>query len=115
MNNKTGSTGILKLTAGADKVGGVAEIVGSIFGVIVADELSGAEYALDTGEGGTFILPKLSTLVVSVGDQLYWDVADEEFNASSTGNWAVGKAVAAAGNGDLTVEVRIQQADAVSA
>lgn len=55
---------------------------------------------------GIFTQAKAAGYAVTVGETLYWDVADQEFN-SDTGNPAVGSAIAAAGSSDTAVEFQL--------
>jgi predicted RecA/RadA family phage recombinase len=117
MKNLVGDTGLINFIASSTLAAGTAVIVGSMFGVVVEDVETGETGVIDTAEGHEFDLPKLSSADMSTeGLQLYWDVADREFNLASTGNWAVAKAVGtAAGVSSTLVRARIFQAVAVSA
>ncbi len=96
---------VLTLTAPYALSSGDGFKVGSILAVAAADAASGA-----TVEGiteGVFTLPKLSTGVVAVGDQLYWDDTNKEVTLTDISNTLIGVATTAAGNGVTTVNVRL--------
>ncbi|MFW6299489.1 MAG: DUF2190 family protein [Oceanicaulis sp.] len=82
--------------------------VGSVFGVAQTDADAGDTVTLDTQ--GVYELPVASAVVVAVGDALYWDVADGEFNKTAASNWFLGVAVTAAGNGVTSAQVRLNGA-----
>ena len=96
---------LLTVTAPADVVSGEFVKVGNIFGVAQSDALSGASVVLDTQ--GVHTLPKATSLAISQGDAVYWDVADANFNKTASGNWFCGVATAAAGSSDTTFNVRL--------
>lgn len=95
----------LTVTAPAAVESGDFVKVGSIFGVAVDDAASGASVVLDTQ--GVHTLPAASAVVIAVGDPLYWDVADGNFNKTGSSNWYVGVAAGASGNGVTTVDIRL--------
>lgn len=56
---------------------------------------------------GVFELNKLSTDVIAQGDVVYWDPTPGEITTTASTNTLAGKAIAAAGNGVLTVKVKL--------
>ncbi|WP_065383235.1 DUF2190 family protein [Hyphomonas sp. ND6WE1B] len=82
-------------------------IVGSLFGVASGDADNGDD--LDLVTGGVFTLPKLTTAVFTVGEDVYWDAAAEqcEEQGSTGADLKIGVCVAAAGNGATSVAVRL--------
>lgn len=98
----------LEVTAPAIVTSGQLVKVGSIFGVAQNDAASGAPVIIDTQ--GVYTLPVASAVVVAIGDALYWDVADAEFNKTATANWYLGVAMTAAANGVTSAQVRLNGA-----
>lgn len=96
---------ILAVAAPATTASGDYVVVGAIRGVAMTDAASGATVQVMTE--GVFELPKATSLVMSVGDKLYWDVADGNFNKSPSGNVLAGVCVVAAASNDTTVKVYI--------
>lgn len=60
---------------------------------------------------GIFDVAKATPLVINLGDAVYYDVADEEVNKSSSGNTFAGFCVEAAGSSATTVKVRLWAGD----
>lgn len=56
---------------------------------------------------GVWIVPKLSTDVVAMGDLLYWDADDFRMTTTAGGNVQAGYAAAAAGAGAAAVRIKI--------
>ncbi|HBU63648.1 MAG: hypothetical protein CMH91_07530 [Oceanicaulis sp.] len=99
---------LLTVTAPAAVSSGDMVKVGSVFGVAQNDAANGADVVIDTE--GVHTLPVASAVVVAIGDALYWDVADGEFNKTAASNWYLGTAVTAAPNGTAVVQVRLNGA-----
>jgi predicted RecA/RadA family phage recombinase len=95
----------LEVTAPAGLSSGDFVKVGSVFGFAQNDALSGAAVQIDTA--GVHSIACASAAVIAVGDPLYWDVADGEVNKTASGNWYVGVAASAAGNGVTSVDIRL--------
>jgi len=83
---------------------GAGCLVGSLFGVAVADANSGAAAQITTE--GVFSIKKTSALAIAQGDTVYWDDTAKEVNKTSTGV-PVGVCVVAADNPSATVVVRL--------
>ena len=60
---------------------------------------------------GVFDVPKATGAgtAIGAGAKVYWDAANSQATGTATGNTYMGKAVAAAGNDDATVRVRLSQ------
>ncbi len=79
-------------------------LVGSIFGIAVADALISTTVQLQTV--GEFTIAKTSALAISAGDPLYWDDTLKVVNKTSSGV-QVGVATVAAANPSSTVQMRL--------
>lgn len=80
-------------------------LIGGAFGVALETAAQTVNFTLQTK--GVFSLPKPTTLVISKGDVLYWDVADGEVNKTAADNYRVGVATTAAANPSSTVSVKL--------
>jgi len=90
--------------SGAKSEGNVVSLTNRI-GICAADIANG-----DTGAvyvAGTWTLPANNNLVISQGDLVYWDVADDEINKSSSGNILAGWAAEAKAQTGTTVKVKL--------
>lgn len=76
----------------------------TMIGIAAGDIASTAEGVLHIEE--VWELPKEAPLVISVGDQVYWDATNDNIDKTDT-NVPAGKAVAAAASADTTVLVKI--------
>ncbi len=95
----------LALTAPYDVDSGAGAKIGSLFGVAVADVLSGK-----TGQfkmTGVFDLPKTSAQAWTVGALIYWDDSNKVATSTASTNLCIGIAVAAAANPSSTGRVRL--------
>lgn len=96
----------LTLTPAADVASGGGYLFGTaLFGVATA-----AVTANTPGEfqaAGVIDIAKTSALAISVGDQLYWDATNKVVNKTTSGQRAVGVAVAAAANPSATVRMKL--------
>lgn len=82
-------------------------LVGSLFAVAVSDAGNGNEV-----EGvltGVFDLPRETgaSTDFTTGTKLYWDNTNKRVTKASSGNTAIGAAVAAAATADATARVRL--------
>lgn len=101
---------VIDYTAGADISSGDVVAVGNLVGVAITDIANGETGPV--GIDGVWELPKVSAAVIGAGETVNWDASAGEFddNAATpaTGDLTGGcVAVAAAGNGDTTVKVKI--------
>lgn len=87
---------------------GVGALVGTMFGVCVADAANGA--ALEIVTEGVFDLVKATGQAWTAGATLYWD--NSAFNVTTTvgSNTKIGVAVLAAASGDTVGRVRLNGA-----
>jgi predicted RecA/RadA family phage recombinase len=86
-------------------VAGTPVLIGSLVVVPCVSAAAGAQFS--AAITGVFTVPKATGATWAEGEKIYWDVADEEFNKSSSGNTLAGVAVAAAGSGDTTGVARL--------
>jgi len=101
---------VIDYTAGADISSGDVVAVGNLVGVAITDIASGDTGAVSVE--GVWELPKVSAAVIGAGETVNYDVSASAFDdnaaTAATGDLTGGcVAVAAAGNGDLTVLVKI--------
>ena len=98
-------------TPGADVTAGDVIVQGDLVGVARLDIKAGVLGALAVT--GVFDFPKATgaSTAIAAGVDVYWDVADAEAKTDSeTGaNKLIGKTVAAAGDNDAEVRVRMSQ------
>ena len=98
-------------TPGADVSAGDVIVQGDLVGVASLDIKAGVLGALAVT--GVFDFPKATgaSTAIAAGVSVYWDVADAEAKTDSeTGaNKLIGKTIAAAGDNDAEVRVRMSQ------
>ncbi len=98
-------------TPGAAVAAGDVIVQGDLIGVANADIPANTLGALAVE--GVFDVPKASGVgtAISVGSIVYWDAGAKEATTSSAAgaNKELGKTVAAAGDNDTTVRVRVSQ------
>ena len=98
-------------TPGADVTAGDVVVQEDLVGVAKLDIASGALGALAVT--GVFDFPKTAGVgeAIAAGAKVYWDVADgvAKTDDESGANKCLGKTVAAAGDDDTTVRVRLEQ------
>ena len=58
---------------------------------------------------GVFDVVKTASLVVNLGDKIYWDDTANEANKTSASNMYMGKAVKASAAAETTVRVKLDQ------
>lgn len=80
-------------------------LVGTLFGVAVADAAEGADVVLATE--GVYDLAKTSAQAWTVGADIYWDDTNEVCTTTGSGNTLIGKALAVAANSSATGRVRL--------
>jgi predicted RecA/RadA family phage recombinase len=107
MRNYLQVGGTVTVTAPANVVSGDVVVVGSLVGVAAFDASQNDQVEITTE--GVFTLPKKSTDVVATGNLLYWDAVNHYLTLTAgTGSKPLaGAAVAAAGNGVTTVNVKL--------
>jgi predicted RecA/RadA family phage recombinase len=105
MKNYVSDGDVLELTAPS---GGVTKDVPVLIGaLVVVPTVSAAQtVAFSAKTTGVITVPKATGDAWGEGEKVYWDVADGDFNQSSSGNTLVGVAAAAAGTNDTTAPVR---------
>ena len=108
MKNYVQPGDVVGVTAPANVSSGAGVLVGSLFGVAVADALSGGEVQIAVN--GVFDLPKVGSQAWTVGALIYW-TGTACTNVAST-NKLIGVAVAAVGSGadETTGRVRLNGA-----
>ncbi|MCG3180111.1 MAG: hypothetical protein BIFFINMI_02466 [Phycisphaerae bacterium] len=98
-------------TPGADVSAGDVVVQGDLIGIAKLDIASGVLGALAVT--GVFDVPKTAGVgeAIAAGVKVYWDVADgvAKEDAEAGANKYLGKTVAAAGDDDTTVRVRLEQ------
>ncbi|MGV8832544.1 MAG: DUF2190 family protein [Devosia sp.] len=94
---------IIEITAAAAVSSGDGVLIGTLFGVAVADAAIGAQVNLNTT--GVWTLPKTSAQAWTVGAAIYWDGTACTTTVST--NVLIGKAVAVAANPSATGVVRL--------
>ena len=84
-------------------------VQGTLVGVAKLDIAAGALGALVVS--GVFDFPKAtgSSVAITAGAKVYWDETYEVATETSEGNTYLGKTIAAAGDDDATVRVRLEQ------
>lgn len=93
---------------GAAVTAGTMVKIGSRVGVCAVDIANSASGAVALS--GVFnSIPKITTDVVTVGADLYWDNTNKRLTLTATANTLAGFAYAAAGNGVTTVTVCINK------
>ena len=98
-------------TPGADVSAGAVVVQNDLVGIAKLDIASGILGALAVT--GVFDVPKTAGVgeAIATGAKVYWDVADSvaKEDAEAGANKYIGKTVAAAGDDDTTVRVRLEQ------
>ena len=98
-------------TPGADVVAGAVVVQGDLIGVVRTPIAASTLGSLAVT--GVFDVPKTAGVgeAITAGAKVYWDVADAvaKTDDESGANKYLGKTVAAAGDDDTTVRVRLEQ------
>lgn len=107
MKNAVQDGDFITVPAPAAVTSGAGVLVGSLFGIAVADAASGANVTLATR--GVYTLPKVGSQAWTVGVKVYWDSANARCTSAATGNTLIGVATAAVGSGagETTGTVRL--------
>jgi len=101
--------GAVDYTPSADVAAGDVVVQGDLVGV------AGRPIAANTlgalAVGGVFDFPKATGTgkAIAAGKKVYWDVTNKQATETSSGNTFLGKTVAAVGDSDATVRVRLSQ------
>lgn len=80
-------------------------LVGNLFGVAATTAVEGESVEIATV--GVYELPKLVSAVIAAGARVAWDDTAKEVVLPATGMVPIGIATLAAGNGLITVRVRL--------
>ena len=80
-------------------------LVGNLFGVAATTAAEGESIEIATV--GVFELPKLVSAVIAAGTRVAWDDTAKQVVLPATGMVPIGVATGAAGNGLMTVRVRL--------
>lgn len=94
-------------------VSGEGAIIGNIFGIAAYAAAVGEPVELATT--GVYQLPKATAAVLTVGVRVAWDNTAKNINVPGTGRFPVGIATEAAGNGIISVAVRLDGIGTVAA
>ena len=98
-------------TPGADVAAGAVVVQEDLIGIARTPIAANALGSLAVT--GVFDLPKATgeSTAIAAGANVYWDVADSEakVDSESGANKLIGKTIAAAGDDDATVRVRLNQ------
>lgn len=114
MKNKVQDGSVLRLPAPYAVASGAGALIGAIFGVATTALGNGETGDFDTV--GVFDLTKEAALAIStVGARVFWDNTNKCVTTSTTGNYCIGWAAAAALAGDATVRVKLGQPNALAA
>lgn len=106
MTNKFVQPGlVLDYTPAGAITNGQVVLIGLRIGVALTAIAAGATGPLQVS--GVFTIDKAVVDVIAVGALLYWDNAASKLTTVPTANTLAGFAVAAAGNGATTVNVKI--------
>ena len=91
--------------SGSTIISGTPVLIGARLGVALADIANGATGSVQVE--GVFTIAKLGTDNVAAGALLYWDNTNKRLTATASGNTLAGFAVAAAGSGVASVNIKI--------
>ncbi len=107
MKNAVQNGEFITVAAPAAVTSGDGVLVGSLFGVAVADAASGADVTL--AMTGVYALTKVGSQAWTVGAKIYWDNSNKRCTTVTTSNTLIGVATAAVGSGagDTVGNVRL--------
>ena len=91
--------------SGSTITSGTPVLIGARLGVALADIANGATGSVQVE--GVFTVTKLGTDTVAAGALLYWDNTNKRLTTTASGNTLAGFAVAVAGSGVTTVNIKI--------
>ena len=95
----------ITIPAPATVTSGEMVIVGSLFGIVSTDALTGERVTLSAT--GVFEMAKVAANDITLGAVVYYDDSSDLVTTTATGNTKIGVAVEDAGNGVGTVRVRL--------
>lgn len=95
----------IPLIANKNLTSGQGTVIGSIFGVATGDVASGAEIEFSTV--GVFDLAKTASQTFAQGAKVYFNNSTNAATSTTSTNFMIGTAVAAAGANDASVRVRL--------
>jgi len=96
--------------AGAAIASGAGVLIGTRFGVALANIATGATGSVQIC--GVFTVPKLSTDNMTQGALVYWDAANSRMTLTSAGNTLAGSAAAPAAASTTSVNVLLNNTPA---
>jgi predicted RecA/RadA family phage recombinase len=101
--------GAVDYTPSADVAAGDVVVQGDLVGVTPRPIAANTLGALAVG--GVFEFPKATGTgkAIAAGKKVYWDATNKQATETSSGNTFLGKTVAAVGDSDATVRVRLSQ------
>jgi len=101
--------GAVDYTPSADAAAGDVVVQGDLVGVAPRPIAANALGALAVG--GVFEFPKATGTgkAIAAGKKVYWDATNKQATETSSGNTFLGKTVAAVGDSDAAVRVRLSQ------
>lgn len=91
--------------SGSTITSGTVVLIGARIGVALADIANGSTGSVQVED--VFTVAKLSTDNMTAGALLYWDNTNKRLTTTASGNTLAGFAVAAAGSGATTVNIKI--------
>lgn len=95
----------LTVAAPYDVLSGDIVVVGSLVGIAATDALTGADVEIVCE--GVFDLPKDTTVAMSVGDRVFFNLANKWVDKTATAQQAVGVVVKAALAADTTTWIDV--------
>lgn len=106
MKNFVQDDDAVTLSAPAGGVGsGDGVLIGNLFGVASSTVSEGG--AVNVVMEGVFDLVKLGTDTINQGQRVFWDAGNKRVTETASGNYPIGAATEAAGNGVAVVRVRL--------
>lgn len=100
---------VIDFTATATLASGAGVLVGSVFGIVQIDVVSGDVMPVSTK--GVWNINKLSTDVFAEGALVYWDNTNKRVTSTSAGNTLIGTCATRGGvaNPSATVDVKLAE------
>ena len=94
---------VVEVAAPADRTAGQGVLVGTLFGVALHDALN--TLPLRIGVSGVFTILADNNLVISAGERVFWDAANNWVDKTAAAQVCVGRATAAKAQAGTTVSV----------